>query len=446
MIDRFLSNLNRYHLRSLKPVLIGVSGGRDSVVLCDLYYRSGEKFAIAHCNFSLRGAESDEDHIFVENLSKKYQVPFYSIKFDTQSEAEKSGKSIQMMARELRMNWFEKICKQENYDFYATAAHQDDAIETYFINQIRGTGIAGLHGILPKKGKLIHPLLFSSREEITHYAQENKLNWREDSSNLKTKYLRNKVRLELLPLLAEMNPQISQTINDNIFRIAAAEKIYLEKIQDYKDIMLTIHSGQIQVNLNPIHENENATTIIFEIIKDYGFSYSQAIQIMQNQSSSGNIYYSTHYELLKNRNQLIIKQLTKIKRDAPSLYLIEEGQTKMNQPISLSLAYLNDFSIVKDENIAQLDAQKLQFPLTLRKWKKGDEFQPLGMNGKKKLLSDYFIDSKMNLYEKEAQYILLSGDQVVWIVGKRIDERFKIRSSTNKILQITIKNKASQLH
>lgn len=447
MIHRFLSYLEQNRLHSKTPVLIGVSGGRDSVVLCDLYHQAGIHFAIAHCNFSLRGAESDQDQYFVKNLAKYYQVPFHCIKFATDLEAERTGVSIQMMARDLRMNWFENICKQENYDFFATAHHHDDAIETYFINQIRGTGIAGLHGILPKQGKLIHPLLFCSRNEVTQYAQQNKLNWREDSSNSKTKYLRNKVRLELLPLLSEMNPQIKSTINDNIVRFAATESIYLEKIQDYKNKMMTYTEDQIHLNLSPIFHNKNASTIIFEMIKEYGFSFTHATQIIlnPNYSNTGKIYQSTKYEMLRDRDQLIIRAIEKINTVPPLSYLVEEGAESIDQPITMNIEYLDAFSIIKDENIAQLDLHKLQFPLILRKWQEGDEFYPLGMNGKKKLISDYFIDLKMSLYEKEKQYILLSGNQIAWIVGKRIDERFKIRSNTHKILQISIKKNAPQL-
>lgn len=434
MIDRFKAYLIDNNLISEKPVLIGTSGGRDSIVLCHLYLQSKIPFAIAHCNFNLRGEDSDGDEIFVNEWATKYNIPIHVKPFDTKDYAEKNGLSIQMAARNLRLSWFVELCVENDYEIYATAHHQDDAVETYLINQIRGTGLAGLHGILPRQGRLIHPLLFCNRNEITEYAQSNQLKWREDSSNNENKYLRNKVRNRLIPILKEINPNINFILQDNINRLKASEEIYKLKIKELKALITSKIEAGISINLHKLNNTIQRELVFFEIVQEFGFNYSQAVQILQKgETKSGSYIESDSHVILKNRNELILKEKFETSNE---IWRIEEGADSIQNPIFLQINYKDLFEINTNEWIGQFDYHKLKFPLFLRKWKEGDFFFPIGMGGKKKLLSDYFIDEKLSLIEKNEIWLLCSKDEIVWIIGKRIDERYKITKKTSQILEI----------
>jgi len=439
MQKAFQSFIQKNNLASSRPILIGVSGGLDSVVLCHLYHQLEIPFAIAHCNFSLRAKESDEDEFFVLELSKKYQVPFHSITFDTKDRAQKNGISIQMAARNLRLSWFKKLCESFNYEFYATAHHQDDAIETYLINQIRGTGISGLHGILPKQRSLIHPLLFASRHNITKYAEKHSIKWREDSSNAQTKYLRNQVRHELIPLLTNINSNIKKILIDNMERIYASEQIYKAKIEECKTEMSFPKNEELVIELDKLRSAPQAPTILYEIIKSHGFNYVQCKQILNldENSMSGAYMQSSTHQLLRDRDHLILK---KTETEISDHYIIEEGCSELSDPLSMKIEYSNSTEIIKQSHIAQLDADKISFPLHLRKWQQGDFFFPMGMKGQKKLLSDYFINQKLSLFEKENIWLLCCNEDILWVIGYRIDNRFKIRPETKKTLQISLLN------
>lgn len=439
MLKAFQSFIHKNHLASSQAILIGVSGGRDSVVLCDLYHQLQIPFAIAHCNFSLRAQESDEDEFFVVELSKKYNVPFHSITFDTKEHAKQNGISIQMAARELRLSWFQKLCESFNYEYYATAHHQDDTIETYLINQIRGTGISGLHGILPKQDSLIHPLLFASRENITEYAETQSILWREDSSNAENKYIRNQVRNELIPLFTNINSNIKKVLIDNMERIYASEQIYKAKIEECKTEMSFQKNEELYIELDKLTGAHQAPTILYEMIKAYGFNFDQCKQILDldENSMSGALMQSTTHQLLRNREHLILKN---IDAGNSNQYILEKGSTELNDPLSLKVELSDSTEILKQSNIAQLDANKISFPLHLRKWQQGDFFYPLGMKGQKKLLSDFFIDQKLSLFEKENIWLLCCKEDILWVIGHRIDNRFKIRPETKRTLQITLLN------
>lgn len=434
MINRFQKFLSENHLHSESPVLIGTSGGRDSMVLCHLYLKSDIPFSIAHCNFSLRGKESDQDEGFVKEWAEKNKVKIHIKNFSTKEHAVKQGISIQMAARELRVNWFHNLCKEYNYEFYATAHHQDDAIETYFINQIRGTGLSGLHGILPKQGRLIHPLLFCNREEITQYAQQAQISWRDDSSNAETKYLRNKIRHQLVPLLQEINPHIKTILQDNMNRLRAAEEIYQLKMNEITNEIFQQNAKDKSMNLSKLNTYPQASLILFESIQKFGFNFSQCSQILQlKDEQSGAIFESESYLLLKNRETLLIQKKTNF---SDKIWEIEKETSSIQQPIALSFYYRDTFKINSKENTGQFDFSKLKFPLLLRKWKNGDFFYPLGMRGRKKLLSDYFIDEKMSVFDKNNCWLLCSGKDIIWIIGRRADERYKITNQTKKILEI----------
>lgn len=434
MIERFKTFLSQNQLNSQKATLIGTSGGRDSMVLCHLYLESNIPFVIAHCNFNLRGNESQVDQAFVQQWAKTQNIPIHINSFNTLKYANKNGISIQMAARDLRLNYFEELCEQYNYEFYATAHHQDDAIETYLINQIRGTGLAGLHGILPKQNKLIHPLLFCTREEINEYAKLKKLEWREDSSNKENKYLRNRVRNQLLPLLSEINPNIKSILQDNIDRLKASEEIYQLKIKEFKEEIIRNTDSGLSIDLMHLYKVPQKELVLYELINEFGFNYTQVSQILDsNETTSGSFVESDTHLLLKNRDEFLIKERFE---KSIEIWRIEKGADTIQTPIILQFDYKNDFEINSSEFVGQFDLNKLKFPLFLRQWKKADFFYPLGMNGSKKLLSDYFIDEKLSVIQKNETWLLCSGSDIIWIVGRRQDERYKISKNTTQILEI----------
>jgi len=437
MLKAFQKYIAKHQLISNgDAILIGVSGGRDSVVLCELFFQAKIAFAMAHCNFNLRGDESDQDEEFVKNLAEKYRVKLHKKSCDTKAYALENGISIQMAARDLRFSWFKELIEKNEYTSYATAHHQDDAIETYLINQIRGTGIAGLHGILPKIGQLIHPLLFASRKDIDIFVKQNHLSFREDGSNSSTKYMRNKIRHQLIPLLAEINPQINQVFLDNMQRIASAEEIYQLKIKECRKEFSHQMNGQVRIRIQEFMQQDFAPTLLFELIKEYGFNYTQAKQVLgtDEESISGSLYFSGSHRMLRDRHYLIIEEnkIAEVEQ-----FEISEETLSISSPIQVLIEKSNKLKIIPDSNIAQLDFTKLVFPLQLRHWKKGDFFYPLGMKGRKKLLSDFFIDQKLSLFEKENVWLLCSNKQIVWIVSYRLDDRFKITETTKEVYQLT---------
>ncbi|MCF8297820.1 MAG: tRNA lysidine(34) synthetase TilS [Saprospiraceae bacterium] len=417
-------------------ILLTVSGGMDSVVMCELFHQAGLKFGMAHCNFKLRGEESDGDARFVESLAKKYQVPLFIVEFETAKVAKELKISTQMAARDLRYEWFEKIRTENEYDFIATAHHQDDQVETFFINLLRGTGISGLHGILPKNGNIIRPLLFANRKEIVEFQQKYKLKFREDSSNAATKYLRNKIRHILLPAMEDIDADYANIFEANIQRFAEAEQIYNQQILKTRQELLIKKDTSVQIEIEKLKKLNPISTYLFELIKEFGFSFSACEDIIQSfNTDSGKQFYTETHRLLKDRDFLIIR---KIKTEATKTYCIDEGTEKISEPVQLifnSFYKKPDFKYSTDKNKACLDRSKLRFPLCIRKWEEGDYFYPLGSNFKKKL-SDYFIDQKFSLFEKEDCWLLCSGDEMVWIIGYQMDNRFKITNKTREVIQI----------
>jgi len=422
-----------------EQVLLAVSGGIDSVLMCHLFAQTHYPFAIAHCNFNLRGEESDGDQVFVKALAKQLKVPFFSKDCDTKAYAKENKISIQMAARDLRFAWFEALSAKEGYAVYATAHHIDDAIETYFINQLRGTGIAGLHGLLPKNGKLIHPLLFATREDIMAYVEQNKLSYREDSSNKTSKYLRNGLRHKIMPVLEAMQSKYRSILMQNMERFSAAESIYLQKIEEEKQRVCKTEGTFVLVSIPDLIALENASTYLFEFIKPFGFVFSQAKEIVESikKGQSGAQFYSSSHMLLRDREELIIQL---IQEKPAEDFVLESEFGEIHYPLHLSWETLAKCSIEKDEHIALIDFDKLKFPLKLRKWEQGDAFYPLGMHGKK-LLSDFFIDLKLNQIQKENVWLLLSNEEIVWILGYRIDNRFRMTKNTKRTLKIICDSK-----
>jgi tRNA(Ile)-lysidine synthase len=438
MIISFQSFLKKEKLiKASDTVLLTVSGGIDSVVLCELFHQSKIKFAIAHCNFQLRGKESDKDELFVEALAEKYNVPFHTIAFETYSYAKKHKLSIQVAARDLRYAWFEEIRQQYNYARIATAHHQDDSIETFFINLIRGTGIKGLHGILPMQGNLIRPLLFANKKEIIAFAKKNKLKYREDSSNASDKYVRNKIRHSLIPLLNEINKSASANIITTIENLKSVESVYQKRIDKKRTSLVMEERGIVKISISKLKKLKPIEPYLFEFLYPLGFSSKVVDEIIASLSSeSGKQFFSETHRLVKDRDFLLIEETATKNEVLDTRFKILKNSKELpfgNQTLVLkAMKRSNKLKLVNPATIAQFDFEKLVFPLTLRKWEKGDTFYPIGMKGKKKL-SDYFIDKKLSLLEKENSWVLESNGQIIWVVGQRMDERYKISPQTKKI-------------
>ena len=439
MIDQFNLYIEKNHL--IDPtgkVLLAVSGGIDSMVMTNLFLRTEIKFGIAHCNFNLRGEESDGDEEFVRDYAEKRDIPFHVKRFETKSYAIKNGISIQMAARELRYTWFDSILHKYGYSSIALAHNLNDNIETFLINLARGTGITGLTGIKPLSGKLVRPLLFATRQSITEYSYEYEVPFREDSSNAETKYVRNKIRHQLLPIFKEINPSIESTLNETILRVNEINEIYSHSIAEIRS-GITINRPDITAfNIKELHKGEISRTILYELFKPYGVGSLQIDDLINIiDGSSGKQINTLTHRIIKNRDELLISANNDEKEIS---YTVRDIEELKNVP-GISAVYITDATtefIHPGNNTTEcFDAGKIKFPLTIRKWKSGDNFCPLGMKQKKKL-SNYFIDSKFSLFDKEKCLILESDGEIAWLIGKRIDDRFKVTPTTKKILNISL--------
>jgi tRNA(Ile)-lysidine synthase len=415
-------------------ILLAVSGGVDSIVMVQLFKDAGYNFGIAHVNFGLRGVESDGDEAFVNKLASQMGVPFYSKNFTTKQYAADNKVSIQMAARDLRYAWFDEIVKDNGYGYVATAHHLDDQAETFFINLLRGTGISGMHGIMPKQGRIIRPLMFTTREKIMSFALDLNLAWRDDRSNKSRKYLRNKLRLDVLSELYKINPRFSYKLNESITHLREVESIYHNHIAGITADLVQHTAEGILISIDWVYEYEPHDTYLFELLKPYGFTFSVVKEIVRSLDTfSGKVFYSPTHRLLRDRESFIIQPLTELTEASVNkeIYSIDRTESKIQHPILLhwhETEQVADLPMGK-ACIACLDLDELTFPLHLRKWEKGDWFMPLGLKGRKKI-SDFFINQKVSLADKEKTWLLVSGEDIVWVVGKRIDNRFRITSKT----------------
>jgi len=418
-------------------ILLGVSGGADSVCMFHLFREAGIPFGVAHCNFQLRAEESEEDEKFVQNLANTYDIPFFNVKFNTQEVADEQGISIQMAARDLRYDWFEEIRQKYDYNYIAIAHNSDDVIETFLVNLSRGTGIRGLSGIKNKTNNIIRPILFASRKDITEFLNQNEYSFREDSSNQSTKYSRNLIRHEVIPLFEQINPRFRETIIENIQKLKDIEKIYTDKITQLKDEFLVEENETIRINIEELKELNPISTYAYELLNPFGFSFSQIQDIIESLDGiSGKQFYSLTHRLIKDRSYLIINEKSKI---TANTYYLEANNDSIEKPLNLNFSIVDnseEYIIETSSKIGQFDFDRLEFPLVLRKWEKGDYFMPLGMDNLKKL-SDFFIDEKLSITEKENTWIIESNGKIVWLVGHRPDNRFKINPNTKKIFKIT---------
>jgi tRNA(Ile)-lysidine synthase len=465
MIVKFTNHINKYHLFTKdNHLLIAISGGVDSVVLADLCAKAGYQFSIAHCNFQLRGEESERDEAFVKSLAAKYKVQLYTKRFNTTAFAAENKYSIQEAARKLRYGWFDELMNElkgvaslfrqvgasdgmkmpQTSLFLLTAHHLDDNIETSVMHFFRGTGIGGLRGMLPKQGKILRPLLFASKQDILAYANENNLQWVEDSSNESSKYTRNFFRNELLPMVEKAYPGSRTNLANNLYRFAETEELYRQAIQLHKKKLLEVKSlpggnHEIYIPVLKLKKTTPLHTIVYEIIKDFGFTAAQTTDVVQLLDAENSKYVqSPTHRMIKNRNWLMI---VPVANETAAHVLIEGtgewafagGSIKIEQ-----IKYSGEV-IATDDHIATVDASSIEFPLLMRKWKTGDYFYPLGMKKKKKL-ARFFIDQKLSKTQKENVWVLESNQKIIWVVGYRIDERVKITSLTKTVLQFICKD------
>ena len=434
MLEQFQAYINRYNLIAEgEKIILALSGGIDSMVLADLLLKSKVEFVAAHCNFHLRGNESDGDDWFVRKFAEKRGIQCYVKHFETEKYAAKYGISIEMAARELRYAWFEELRQQLGYDKIAVAHHADDQLETFFINLLRGAGLKGLKGMLPVNGHVVRPLLGISREEIRQYAIENGLAWREDHTNAESVYLRNKIRNQLLPVFDELQPDARQGLYKSLEHLASENELYRKLLKEKLSQIVTKKDGCQVVDKQYL---VNSFQLLFEWLRQFGYNTEQCCFIHETMHSGiGNHFDSTTHRLVIGRDDL---QLFEIKEDANEEIQIEIGEEEILSPIHVCFSKLEktpDFVIDKSLEVAQLDFDKLKFPLTLRHWRHGDRFHPLGMKGSK-LLSDFFVDQKFTEYQKQNVWLLVSADNdIVWVVGHRIDERYKMISDTKIIFR-----------
>jgi tRNA(Ile)-lysidine synthase len=417
-------------------ILVGVSGGIDSVVLLDLLDKAGYSMAIAHCNFQLRGAESDKDERLVHALALKYDVSIFKIAFDTLAIATERKISIEMAARDLRYEWFEKIRSENNCDFIAVAHHRDDQLETFFLNLARGTGLAGLTGMNPVNGKVVRPLLFASRGEIENYRHELFLDFRMDATNQNLEFQRNKIRHSLMPIMDSLNPNFREGLIRTMDHLDKTASIYNRTITEAWQRVATTKDQTHYISIEAVQNLDPLDTYLFEFLKPFGFKGSNIRDIVQSLSGlSGKQFTSATHRLLHDRENLV---LTPFMEEEVSHFYLDQEQNEISDPIHLKISKeMSNGTIhyTDSQSEASIDQDKIQFPLLIRRWQQGDYFKPLGMTGLKKL-SDYFVDSKLSILEKENVWILANGEQIVWIIGYRLDDRYKITSQTKRIVKI----------
>jgi len=437
-----LSRFHKYleeacHTSPNEKIIVAVSGGADSMCMLHLFIKSNIDIAIAHCNFQLRGEESDNEENFVKQVAEKYSIPVFIKKFKTTEYASLQKITIQEAARELRYRWFDNLSKIHSYDKIAIAHNADDSIETFFINILRGTGIQGLCGIKPENGNVIRPLLFAFRDEIEQYCKVQNIDYCTDSSNLTDKYLRNNIRHNIIPLFEKIKPDFRNIMLKNIDYLSQTFNIYENAIKDISKKILQSNDDYDTIDINTLLILPSSKTILFEILKKYGFSSNTCNEIYNCIfAESGKQFYSDTHRLIKDRTNFII---SKNSQESEQKYYISDITTVISEPLNLTFSIKDNanYEIPRVPNIAALDYEKLQFPLIIRKWQNGDYFQPLGMKYFKKL-SDFFVDKKFSLIEKERTWILTSGSDIVWVINHRIDERFKITETTGKILEIKV--------
>ncbi|OYQ32077.1 tRNA lysidine(34) synthetase TilS [Flavobacterium cyanobacteriorum] len=435
MLSRFEDHL-KVNLPFLKDkkLLLACSGGIDSMVLAHLLKQLDYPFSIAHCNFMLRGEESDADEDFVRNYASCNNIPVYITHFDTMLFATDNKLSLQVAARQLRYGWFNELLRENGLDYLLTAHHLDDSAETFLINFTRGTGLEGLTGIPQQNEAIVRPLLPFTREEVEAYARENSIIWREDSSNATDKYLRNRVRHDVVPVLKSLNPLFGQSFQQTLKNLQQAKSLADDAaILVYRQVV-TEHKGRKHIDIRELARLTNYRAYLYRWLSPFGFTAWEDIYALAD-AQPGKYVLAGPYRLLKDRKILILERIVE---DEVAVHEIYEGMNTISTAFRLSVSDVTGVSEDSLKNTLYADKEKLKFPLFVRKWQAGDYFYPVGMNGQKKKVSKYFKDEKMSLSEKEGAWLLCSGSQVVWIINKRADERFKPDNNTTQIIKIEV--------
>lgn len=440
-LKQFQDFINQHELFARdNKILLAISGGKDSVLMLHLFKAIGVNIGVAHCNFNLRGDEAQRDENFVKMLSASLDVPFYLTHFDTKKYAAENKISTQMAARDLRYQWFEEIRIKYGYDLVASAHHQNDTVETMLINLTRGTGISGLHGILPKRQHLIRPLLFLNRNEIDEIIDKNHLDFVEDSSNQSTHYTRNKIRLGVIPKLKEINPDLEKTFTENAVRFAEVEAFLNTEVEKLATKILQKKDDGIYIAMDEIVKLNPQRLLFFELLKPYGFTESVVQEILSHLNSlSGTHFFSSTHQAIINRDYLVIAE--KNVNSVFNQFIHPSTQNILFGKDEITLSFSSEIKFEVDHYKAFVNADKLIFPLIVRNWQNGDKFIPLGMRQPKKV-SDYFIDEKVPIHLKATTPILVNGSgDIVWIVGMRQDNRYKLTAATKKVAIFELKKK-----
>lgn len=437
LASRFIKNIREHNLfHSSDLLLLAVSGGVDSVALCELCHQSGFRFQIAHVNFQLRGEESNSDEIFVRSIADKYQVPIHVRRFDTEGFSRLNKLSIQVAARELRYGWFRELL-EEGAHCLLTAHHADDNIETVLMNFFRGTGISGLRGIQPKNEKIIRPLLPFTKDEIIDFAKVNHLVWREDSSNATEKYSRNYFRNAVIPMVNKIYPEVERNLTGNIRRFAEIEILYNQAIDMHKCRLMEQRGNEIHIPVLKLKKSEPLNTIVYEIIRHFHFTASQVNDVTHLlDAGQGKFVESATHRIFRNRNWLIISPNDTVEADNIVIGEKDGSVRFVNGVIEMKIT--GNTGLQDNSSIALLDTRMIKYPLILRKWKPGDYFYPLGMKKKKKV-ARFLIDRKLSPPAKKGVWVIESGKRICWIVNMRIDERFKINANTSSVLELSLK-------
>lgn len=439
MLESFIKyNRDKNILQPATNILVAVSGGVDSMVLLHLLLKCGYKCAVAHCNFTLRNEESDIDQELVESTCKKYNITCFTNRFETKKYAAENKISIEMAARELRYNWFNQLIISHDFNYVAVAHNMNDVAETVLINLTRGTGIKGLTGIKYINGNIIRPLLFANRTQIEAYATIENIHFRIDKSNLENDYTRNKFRNIIIPELQKINPSFIETTAATALHLNDAYYLYSKQINEIKKEIITEKENTLYIDIEKLKQNIIPETILYEILSDYNFSKNQIPDIIDTfEKQSGKLFFSSTHSILKDRNNICIKKNEDL--DIKE-YTITNQTLNGTNPFNYTIKYENYISSVQlrnPDNIAIFDVDKITFPLTIRKWKKGDSFHPLGMKGTKKI-SDFLIDKKISIFDKNNIYVLCSNNDILWLIGYRTDDKYKVTSTTKHIMRIKI--------